>query len=150
MRIAIGNDHAAVDAKRAVISHLPSMHQVLDVGAQTDESTDYPDYAAEVARRVATGEVDCGILLCGTGIGMCIAANKVDGVRAALAHSVETAQLSRAHNDSNVLCLSGDAVSPEQAATLADAWLGATFEAGRHARRVDKITAYEATHLKQE
>ncbi|MCB1184414.1 ribose 5-phosphate isomerase B [bacterium] len=151
MKLAIGSDHRGFPHKAHLARVLGARDvAIVDCGCDGPASADYPDAALAVGELVARGEVDAGILICGSGIGMSIAANKVAGVRASLVFTAEQARTTRQHNDSNVLCLSGDAVSPEQAATLADAWLGATFEAGRHARRVDKITAYEATHLKQE
>ena len=113
------------------------------VGELTEEPSDYPDVSYSVGRAVADDQATMGILICGTGIGACIAANKVPGVRAALVHDVDTAELSRSHNDANVLCLSGDSLSDHGAAQLVDRWLAAQFEGGRHARRVDKITAIE-------
>ena len=101
-----------------------------------------------VAEAVASGKADGGVVVCGTGIGMSIAANKVAGVRASLCFTSEQAATTRRHNDSNVLCLSGDGLEPEAAVAVANAWLAATFEGGRHARRVDKITAYEDRHMK--
>src|SRR3954451_12680844 len=147
MKIAIGSDHRGVDLKQRIASLLRHLgHEVLDVGSQGKESVDYPDVAIEVAAEVAGGAVDRGILLCGTGIGMCIAANKVHGVRAAPCHDNVTAEMSRRHNDANVLCLSADLVGDALMARMVRLWLETEFEAGRHARRVEKITRYEADH----
>jgi ribose 5-phosphate isomerase B len=118
-------------------------HEAVDVGAFSADSVDYPDIAADVGRRVSRSEVDRGILICGTGLGMCIAANKVDGVRAAPCHDDITAELSRRHNDSNVLCLSADLLGERLIDRMIEIWLTTPFEGGRHARRVEKITALE-------
>jgi ribose 5-phosphate isomerase B len=144
MKIAIGCDHRGVDAKARLTAMLRQLgHEVIDVGCNEPQSVDYPDYAAEVARRVSTGEVERGILLCGTGIGMCIAANKFRGVRAAPCHDGITAEMSRRHNDANVLCLSADLTGEELADRMVRIWLETAFEGGRHARRVDKIARIE-------
>ena len=144
MKIAIGSDHRGYDVKRRVISVLENLgHEVLDVGPQKRESVDYPDYAFAVARAVSTGRVQRGILICGTGIGMCIAANKVRGVRAAPCHDSITAEMSRRHNDANVLCVSADLLGDELIDRMVRIWLECPFEGGRHARRVEKITRYE-------
>ena len=144
MKIALGTDHRGAALGRALRDHLTKAgHQVTVVGELTEEPSDYPDVSYGVGRAVADDQANMGILICGTGIGACIAANKVPGVRAALVHDVETAELSRSHNDANVLCLSGDSLSDDGAAQLVDRWLAAPFEGGRHARRVDKITAIE-------
>jgi ribose 5-phosphate isomerase B len=144
MRIAIGGDHRGVEAKARLVGTLRELgHEVVDVGTNAPESVDYPDYAADVARRVGSGEVDRGILVCGTGIGMCIAANKVRGVRAAPCHDVITAEMSRRHNDANVLCLSSDLTGEELMDRMVRTWLETPFDGGRHARRVDKISKIE-------
>ena len=119
-------------------------HELLDIGADGAESVDYPDYAYEVSRRVGAGEMDRGILICGTGIGMCMAANKVRGVRAAPCQDVLTAELSRRHNDANVLCLSADLVGEDQMMNMIRIWLDTPFDGGRHARRVEKIAKIES------
>src|SRR5690242_19263349 len=114
MKIAIGSDHRGFDAKRHLVSLLQQFgHEVLDVGPDSRDSVDYPDYAFQVARAVSEGRVERGVLIDGTGIGMCIAANKVHGVRAAPCHDSITAEMSRRHNDANVLCLSADLLSEE-------------------------------------
>ena len=146
MKIAIGSDHRGYDVKRRVISVLEKLgHEVIDVGPQKRESVDYPDYAFQVALAVSEGRVDRGVLICGTGIGMCIAANKVHGVRAAPCHDSITAEMSRRHNDANVLCLSADLLGEELIDRMVRIWLETEFEQGRHARRVDKITKFEAS-----
>jgi ribose 5-phosphate isomerase B len=145
MKIAVGSDHRGFDVKRRVVSLLQHLgHEVLDKGAEGPESVDYPDYAFQVARAVGEKQVDRGILICGTGIGMCIAANKVPGVRAAPCHDSITAEMSRRHNDANVLCLSADLLGEELIDRMVRIWLETEFEGGRHARRVDKIARYEA------
>ena len=123
-------------------------HDVLDVGTEGAESVDYPDFAYEVAKRVGNGEIERGILICGTGIGMCIAANKVRGVRAAACHDVLTAEMSRRHNDANVLCLSADLLGEDLMTQMVRIWLETQFEGGRHARRVEKIAKIEAEQCK--
>jgi ribose 5-phosphate isomerase B len=114
------------------------------MGPESSESVDYPDFAFQVARAVGSGQVERGILICGTGIGMCIAANKVRGVRAAPCHDSITAEMSRRHNNANLLCLSADLLGEELIDRMLKIWLETEFEGGRHARRVDKITAFEA------
>lgn len=147
MTIAIGSDHRGFAHKQRLLAALAEQgHEVVDCGCPTDAAADYPEAAFRVAERVAGGQADVGILICGSGIGMSIAANKVPGVRASLCHDAEAARTTRQHNDSNVLCLSGDRTSPEAAVTLAAAYLDAAFEGGRHARRVDLITDYETRH----
>lgn len=144
MRIAIGSDHRGVSARKRLIGLLERMdNEVIDCGSQGDEPVDYPDIAADVARQVSSGAVDRGILLCCTGVGMAIAANKLAGVRAATCHDEVTAEMSRRHNDLNVLCLSAEMIGPEVQEKIIRTWLTTAFEGGRHARRVAKITALE-------
>jgi ribose 5-phosphate isomerase B len=144
MKIAIGSDHRGFEVKRRIVSHLSKLgHEVHDVGPSGPESVDYPDFALEVATAVGEGHMDRGILLCGTGIGMCIAANKVKGVRAAPCHDAITVEMSRRHNDANVLCLSADMLGDHIIVKMIDIWLATEFEGGRHARRVEKITQFE-------
>ena len=145
MRIAIGSDHRGVTSRSRLVGLLERMgHEIVDCGSFGDEAVDYPDVAAEVARRVADGAVERGILLCCTGVGMAIAANKVAGVRAATCHDEVTAEMSRRHNDLNVLCLSAELIGPEVQDKIIRTWLATPFEGGRHARRVDKIAALES------
>ena len=145
MKIAIGSDHRGYEAKRRLAASLRAHgHEVLDLGPEGSDSVDYPDFAFEVSRAVSEGRVQRGILICGTGIGMCIAANKVAGVRAAPCHDSITAEMSRRHNDANVLCLSADLLGEDLMARMVRIWLETEFEAGRHARRVDKICRFEA------
>jgi len=140
MRISIGSDHRGVDVKRQIIDLLRLLgHDVNDVGTQSEESVDYPDIAAEVGRRVSQSETDRGILICGTGIGMAIAANKFPGVRAAPCHDDLTAEMSRRHNDLNILCLSADLLGVKLIDHMVEIWLSTEFDGGRHARRVEKI-----------
>lgn len=145
MRIAIASDHRGYHAKRRIVSLLQSLkHEVEDLGTHGLDAVDYPDYAAQVALAVGAKRADRGILICGTGIGMCIAANKVKGVRAAPCHDSITAEMSRRHNDANVLCLSGDLLGEELIDRMIRLWLSTEFEGGRHARRVQKINEIEA------
>lgn len=144
MRIAIGSDHRGVAARRRLAGLLERLgHEVIDCGSHDEQAVDYPDVAADVGRRVTAGTVDRGILLCCTGVGMAIAANKVPGVRAATCHDEVTAEMSRRHNDLNVLCLSAELIGPELQDTMIETWLTTPFEGGRHGRRVGKITALE-------
>jgi len=143
MRVALGADHAGFLLKNQIADHLrQSGHEVLDRGTDGPESCDYPDFAAAVARDVAGGGADRGVLICTTGIGMSIAANKIAGIRAAHAGSPEEAELARRHNDANVLAI-GARFAREDANTLVDVFLGTEFEGGRHARRTAKIQALE-------
>jgi ribose 5-phosphate isomerase B len=144
MRIAIGSDHRGVAAKIRLMGLLERMgNEVVDCGCHNDEAVDYPDIAADVARQVSHAKADRGILLCCTGVGMAIAANKLPGVRAATCHDEVTAEMSRRHNDLNVLCLSAEMIGPEVQDKLIRTWLETPFEGGRHARRVAKIAALE-------
>lgn len=140
MNIAVGSDHAGYDMKKHVLAWLERHgHKAEDMGPYSDESVDYPDYARKVAGAVAEGRFDQGILMCGTGIGVSIAANKVNGVRAALACSPEFAALARQHNNANVLCFSARFNDTSAAEKILESWFGSEFEGGRHQRRVDKI-----------
>lgn len=144
MKVAIGCDHAGLPLKSAVLEVLERLQiEVIDFGTDSYESVDYPDYGEKVGRAVADGEADFGIVMCGTGIGISIAANKVPGVRAALCHDTYSAKMSRAHNDANVLALGARVVGPGLAQEIVEAWLGAEFEGGRHAVRVGKIGRIE-------
>ena len=149
MKIAIGSDHRGFEAKRRLVDSLRERgHQVVDVGTDGIQSTDYPEFAFQVAMRVQANQADRGILIDGSGIGMCIAANKVKGVRAAPCHDTVTAEMSRRHNNANVLCLSADLLGEELIERMVRIFLETVFEAGRHARRVDKITCFEEEHQK--
>lgn len=144
MRIALAADHAGFVMKEQLRRKLiADGHQVEDLGTGSTESCDYPDFAFEVASRVSSGEADRGILVCSTGIGMSIAANKVPGIRAAAATSPEQARLSRAHNDANVLALGASFTSEPEAERMVDVFLSTGFDGGRHARRVSKIIEKE-------
>jgi ribose 5-phosphate isomerase B len=145
MRIAIGSDHRGFAVKQKLIEVLKRLSQdVVDAGTHSTESVDYPDVAGIVGRQISRGEVDRGILICGTGIGMSIAANKLPGVRAATCHDDLTAEMSRRHNDVNVLCLSADMLGEKLIDRMVEIWLKTEFEGGRHARRVEKIQQLEA------
>ena len=141
-RIAAGADHAGVQLKDVLVVHLRELgHDVIDCGTNGPDRVDYPDFGEAVARKVAAGDAELGLCVCGTGIGIAIAANKVPGVRAATVHDVTSARLTREHNDANVICLGERLVGPELAKDSLDAFLGARFEGGRHASRVAKINA---------
>lgn len=143
MRLLVASDHAAIELRQAVADHLRGLGHAVEVsGPASGERADYPDQAALVARAVAAGQADAGVLLCGTGIGMSIAANKVPGIRAALVHDVSTARLAAEHNRANILCLGARVLGPVVALDCVDAWLQTAFEA-RHQHRLDLITALE-------
>ncbi len=148
MNVALASDHRGFQAKEHVGAYLKSAgHYVIDCGCKSTESCDFPDFALRGAEAVATGECDRGVFFCGTGIGVSITANKVRGVRAALCHDELTAELSRRHNDANVLCLPADLIGTELMRRITDVWLRTEYEAGRHVRRLEKIAEYEArTH----
>ena len=140
MKISIGSDHAGFQAKERLREMLESEgHTVYDKGTNSEESTDYPDYGHAVAKSVSTGECERGILVCGTGIGMCMTANKTPGVRAALVHDEFTTEMSRKHNNANVLCMGTRVLDEETILRLTKIWLSTEFEGDRHARRVEKI-----------
>jgi ribose 5-phosphate isomerase B len=142
MRIAVGSDHAGYPLKRALIVHLEAGdHEVIDLGTHGTEAVDYPDYGAAVGRSVARGETDLGVCVCGSGIGIAIAANKIAGVRAATVHDVTSAHLAREHNDANVACFGERLIGYEVAREALDAFVNATFAGGRHQSRVAKIDA---------
>ncbi|MDP9454058.1 MAG: ribose 5-phosphate isomerase B [Actinomycetota bacterium] len=144
MRIAVGSDHAGFSLKQELAAFLAEGgHEIEDLGTTGDERVDYPDFGAAVGRAVASGSSELGVCVCGTGIGISIAANKVDGVRAAVVHDVTSARLAKEHNDANVVCLGARLVGPEVAQEALHAFLATTWQAGRHAERVDKITALE-------
>ena len=144
MKIAVGADHRGTQAAQTLKERLAmSGHDVTTFCSENSRPADYPDPAWRVANAVSTGEVERGILLCGSGVGMCIAANKVKGVRAAPVHDEITAEVSRAHVDANVLCLSADLLGQRLIEKIVDIWLRTKFESGRHVRRVNKIRAIE-------
>jgi ribose 5-phosphate isomerase B len=143
MKLAIGCDHAGLALKTELLDALKGRAEVQDLGTTSSESVDYPDFASKVARAVGKGEVERGVLVCGTGIGMSIVANKFRGVRAALCTSELEARMARAHNDANVLCLGQRVIGPGQARAILDVFLATPFEGGRHAQRVKKIQEAE-------
>ena len=144
MRIAVGNDHRGLEIKRFIVERLKAQgHDVADAGSNVPDSVDYPDFARLVAGAVSRGEADRGILVCGSGIGMCIAANKFRGVRAALGFSPEAIATSREHNDLNVLCFPETMSDPNVVMPIVDAFTTGEFAGGRHQRRVDKIAQIE-------
>ncbi|MBY0097417.1 ribose 5-phosphate isomerase B [Mesobacillus maritimus] len=144
MKVAIASDHGGLNIREEIKQQMEEMGiEYEDFGCDCDTSVDYPDYALPVAEKVAAGEFDRGILICGTGIGMSIAANKVKGIRCALVHDVFSAKVTRQHNDSNIIAMGERVIGPGLAREIAKAWLTSDFEGGRHANRVGKITEYE-------
>jgi ribose 5-phosphate isomerase B len=144
MRVAIASDHAGFEQKQQLKEHLIAEgHDVTDLGTDAEDSVDYPDFAISLGRAVASGDTEFGVLVCGTGIGMAMAANKVDGVRAANVVSEEFARLARQHNDANVVAVSGRFIPADENKRIVDAFLDTAFEGGRHQGRVDKITGAE-------
>lgn len=147
MRIVLAADHGGFHLKEHVKQTLlDAGHEITDVGADSADSVDYPPLAEQAARAVAAGEADLGVLACGSGVGVSIVANKVDGVRAVNAHSADEAELARRHNDANVVALGGRGLGPEQADAIVLGFLRGNFEGGRHARRVAQIAAVESNH----
>jgi len=144
VKVIIGSDHAGYSLKEGIKEYLnKSETEIVDVGTDSDEPVDYPDFGSRVAEKVSSGEFKRGILVCGSGVGMTIVANKFPGVRAALSLDVETARLSRMHNDSNILSLAGRKTDIETAKNIIKTWLETEFEGGRHKRRLDKIKNIE-------
>ena len=144
MKIAIGCDHGALDLKNKVIAHLTAKgHEVVNFGTDTLDSCDYPDFAAPAAKAVASGECDKGIVLCTTGIGVSITANKVKGIRCALLSDVMSARMTRQHNDTNMMAIGAAVVGQMLALEIIDTWLTTEYEGGRHQRRIDKMMALE-------
>ncbi len=144
MRVAIGSDHRGFEAKQQIKAIATELgHECIDFGTNDNNPVDYPDLAYVTASAVSRKEADCAILICATGIGMCMAANKVRGIRAALCHDELSAQISRDHNDANVLCLSADQVGVVLLRKMIEVWLYTSFSGGRHARRVRKVAAIE-------
>lgn len=145
MKVAFASDHGGFALKEEIKQRLSGMVDVefVDFGTDSESSVDYPDYAKEVAKRVANGEFDRGILICGTGLGMAIAANKVRGIRAVTVHDPYSARMTRLHNDTNILTMGGRVIGPDLAEEIARVWLGTPFDGGRHSRRLDKIKAME-------
>ncbi|MFK5925269.1 MAG: ribose 5-phosphate isomerase B [Desulfuromusa sp.] len=148
--IVVGSDHGGYELKKAVLELLQKKAvQFADFGTDGSHSVDYPDFAAKVAAAVSSGEAELGILICGTGIGMSITANKFPGIRAALVHDVFTAQMAREHNNANIMAMGGRVLTPDQGIKLVEIWLDTEFEGGRHQNRLDKITAIEQQMLKR-
>ena len=144
MKIGIGNDHAALEMKNQVMEYLEEKgYEVINYGTNTPESCNYPEFGEKFGRAVVSGEVDCGILICGTGVGISLAANKVKGVRAVVCSEPYSAKLSKQHNNTNILAFGARVVGIELAKMIIDEWLGAEFEGGRHQTRVDMIMAIE-------
>ncbi|HEX40560.1 MAG TPA: ribose 5-phosphate isomerase B [Phycisphaerales bacterium] len=147
MKVALGNDHRGYQAKEIIRDVIRQLgHEVIDCGTDNPGACDYPDFAYLAAKEVSEQRADRGILVCATGIGMSMAANKIKGVRAALCHDELSAQISRDHNDSNVLCLPGDQVSAMMLGKIVETWLNTPFSGGRHLRRVQKIAEIEQGH----
>ena len=144
MKIVIANDHAAVDMKMEIMTYLQELgHEVLNIGTDTAGRCNYPEYGEKAARLVVSGEADCGVLICGTGVGISIAANKVKGIRAAVCSEPTTARLVKEHNNANMIAFGARIVGPEAAKAIIDAYLNAEFQGGRHAERVALIGAIE-------
>ncbi|ECL0264626.1 ribose 5-phosphate isomerase B [Listeria monocytogenes] len=144
MKIAIGNDHVGIELKPVIVAYLQGLgHEVDDFGAFSNERTDYPEYGKKVAESVAAGKSDLGILICGSGVGISIAANKVNGIRAVVCSEPYSAKLSREHNNTNILAFGSRVVGAELAKMIVQNWLDAEFEGGRHAKRVEMIARIE-------
>lgn len=140
MKIVIGNDHAAVDLKKEIALYLQELgHEVINIGIDVAERCNYPEYGEKAARMVAAGEADCGVLICGTGVGMAIAANKVKGIRAAVCSEPVTARLVKEHNNANMIAFGARIIGIETAKAIVDAYLNAEFQGGRHQTRVDLL-----------
>ncbi|MFZ3089778.1 MAG: ribose 5-phosphate isomerase B [Nitrospirota bacterium] len=151
MKIAVGSDHAGYELKEKIAEHLKNQDlTVEDYGTNGNNSVDYPDFAMTVAEAVSQGRIDRGILICGTGIGMSIAANKFPHVRAALCYDVYSAEMSRRHNNANILVLAGRVLKSDLAINMVDVWLKTEFEGGRHKSRIDKIGKIEKKFMKGE
>jgi ribose 5-phosphate isomerase B len=145
MKIVIGNDHSAVEMKNIIMEYVRELgHEVVNFGTDSTESCNYPEYGEKVGRAVASGEFDCGILICGTGVGISLAANKVNGVRAAVCSDVTTAHLVKEHNDANIIAFGARIVGTELAKDIVKAYLEAEFQGGRHAQRVAMFAEIEA------
>lgn len=144
MKVAIASDHGGINIRRELISLMEEMNiEYVDLGCESNASVDYPDYAILVAEQVGRGEVERGILVCGTGIGMSISANKVKGIRCALVHDTFSAKATREHNNTNILAMGERVIGPDLARDIAKVWLTTPFEGGRHANRINKISTYE-------
>ena len=144
MRIALGSDHAGFHLKDLISRHVADAgHQVLDLGTDSTDRVDYPDFGAAVGRAVAGGDADVGLCVCGSGIGIAMAAGKIPGIRAATVHDVTSARMARAHNDANVMCVGERFIGPQVALDAVDTFLATGFDGGRHADRVAKIDALD-------
>ena len=144
MKIAIASDHAGRNLRASIRARLEQFgHQVLDLGTEKSEAVDYPDFAAQVGSRVARGDAERGILVCGSGLGMAIAANKIPGVRAVAPYDARTAELSRAHNDANVVCFGERTLDHDRVFEILDVWMRTRFDGGRHVPRIEKIRRIE-------
>ncbi|MDP3111708.1 MAG: ribose 5-phosphate isomerase B [Thermodesulfovibrionales bacterium] len=149
MKVAIGSDHAGIDLKKELVSLLNEMKiECIDYGTDSPQSVDYPDFGEKVSKEVSEGNADRGILICGTGIGMSIVANKVSGIRASLCNDLFTAKMSRLHNDANVLVIGGRIVGRDLAKEIVRTWFSTEFEGGRHANRLNKIKLIEERFIK--
>ena len=147
MKVALGCDHAGYGLKEVIAGYLNRAgHEILDEGTYSDDSCDYPDFAERVALRVVSGEAERGIIICATGVGMAMIANKVPGIRAVVCNDLYTARYSRLHNDANVLTLGARVVGPGVAEEIVRIWMETPFEGGRHSRRLDKLTEVERRH----
>ncbi|MST89012.1 ribose 5-phosphate isomerase B [Sharpea azabuensis] len=146
MKIAIGNDHVAVEMKKEIKKYLESKgHEVINVGTDSTERFDYPISGYKVAKMVANKEVDCGVLICGTGVGISLAANKVEGIRACVCSEPYSAKLSKQHNNSNIIAFGARVIGIETAKMIVDEWLAAEYEGGRHQKRIDMIDEIQKT-----
>lgn len=146
MRIGIGNDHVAIELKNTIKEHLEQQgYEVVDFGTNSPERFDYPISGYKVGKAVASGDVDLGVLICGTGVGISLAANKVQGIRACVCSDPYSAKLSREHNNTNIIAFGARVVGQELAKMIVDEWLSATFEGGRHQRRIDMLAEIEET-----
>jgi ribose 5-phosphate isomerase B len=149
MKIAVGCDHGGIVLKHSVVDTLSALGaDIIDLGCYDAQSVDYPEYGLKVAEAVANGSADAGVIMCGTGIGISIAANKVKGIRAAVVTDTYMAQLTKNHNNANIIALGGRVITPEQAGDIVKAWYQAEYEGGRHQRRLDMISAIEDKYFK--
>lgn len=149
MKLAIASDHGGFSLKQSLLSFLKNRKiEVLDLGNDGTDSVDYPDYAVKVAQMVSGGKIDAGLLMCGTGIGMCITANKFKGVRAAVVSDPDSARMAKEHNNANILCLGGRVSEPQKAEEIIRSWLEAAYEGGRHDKRLGKIQEIEKRNFK--
>lgn len=143
MKLILAADHGGFELKEIIKDYLSKRYDIEDLGTYNNDSVDYPDYGIKAGQAVANGLADYAIIICGSGIGISIAANKVPGIRAALCHNVEYAKLSKEHNNANILALGGRFLAPEEAKSIVDTWLNTEFEGGRHQKRINKINVYE-------